>query len=489
MSISQAKDEAEILHNLKLLELEAAPLEPNANERSCITKAFVAYSEEFLENIETAKAFDANVSASVKIESSCISETGGQLEDLLQELYESVINPGLNPASGGHLGFIPGGGIYSAAWGDYVAAVANSYAGMRLAGPGAVALEHKLIHWMGSLFWTEGHIGGTLCSGGSIANLVAVCTARDATSLKLNEYHRLVIYLSHQTHHCVQKALRIAGLSDINYRYIPTDDFDRMRVDSLEQQILWDLSQGLCPWLVVASAGTTDTGAVDQLKEIGHLARKHKIWYHVDAAYGGFFKLLPEMQILFEGIEMADSIVVDPHKGLFLPYGLGAVLVKDVTLLYKSHYYKAHYLQDAYLNNDAWSPADLSPELTRHFRALRMWIPLKLHGLAPFKSALREKILLARYASFQLQKIPEIELRLEPQLSVVCFRVRSVFGDEKNLHLAEYFRSDGRIFISSTQIEGLTYLRFAILCFRTHLDKIEIALSIVKDFCNKLTNS
>ncbi|MCH7681718.1 amino acid decarboxylase, partial [candidate division KSB1 bacterium] len=238
----------------------------------------------------------------------------------------------------------------------------------------------------------------------------------------------------------------------------------------------------LNPWLVVDSAGTTETGAVDPRKEIGDIAERQDLWFHIDGAYGAFFILCDEAQEILQGMETSDSIVMDPHKGLFLPYGSGALLVKDRQKLLDTHYYMPNYLQDTLNSRDELSPADLSPELTKHFRGLRLWLPLKLLGLAPFRACLEEKIWLARYFYEKVQEIG-FEVGPYPDLSVVTYRYIPKHGDvnEFNQKLVQEIHKDGRIFISSTIIDDNITLRLAALAFRTHLNTIDLTLEILKE--------
>ncbi|MCG8605228.1 aminotransferase class V-fold PLP-dependent enzyme, partial [bacterium] len=388
-----------------------------------------------------------------------------------------------NPASGGHLGYIPGGGIVHAALGDFLAAITNRYAGVFYAGPGAVRMENMLLRWMAEVIGYPADAAGNLTSGGSVANLIGVVTARDAHNLKAKEYERSVVYLSEQVHHCVDKSLRIAGLGECVKRTIPMDGGYRMRSEALETAIQEDKKAGLNPWLIIASAGTTDTGAVDPLAEIGEIAKQDGLWYHVDGAYGAFFVLCQETKDLVQGMASSDSIVIDPHKGLFLPYGSGAVLVKDAKKMLDAHYYMPNYLQDTLQTRDELSPADLSPELTKHFRGLRLWLPLKLIGLAPFRAALEEKIWLARYFYDQLQKWDGMEIGPYPDLTVVTYRYLPKRGDpnEFNRRLIQEVQKDGRVFLSSTMLDGKFTLRLAVLAFRTHLQTIEQTLGILQE--------
>jgi glutamate/tyrosine decarboxylase-like PLP-dependent enzyme len=300
--------------------------------------------------------------------------------------------------------------------------------------------------------------------------------------LKTEDFKRSVIYLSEHIHHSVDKAIRIAGLKECPRRYISLDENYKIRADELEQVIRTDKASGLLPWLIIASAGTTDVGAIDPLDELGNIAKKFNCWFHVDAAYGGFFILTDRGKNKLIGLDKSDSVVMDPHKGLFLPYGTGAVLVKDKHNLYESHYYNANYMQDASLNNEELAPADLSPELSKHFRGLRLWFPLKLAGVSAFKNALEEKLLLAQYFYEQLKEIKGFEVGPYPDLSVVTYRYIPKTGnaDEFNKKLIREIQEEGKVFISSTILNGKFTLRAAILSFRTHLDTVDLLADILK---------
>ena len=330
---------------------------------------------------------------------------------------------------------------------------------------------------------------GNLTSGGSIANLVAIVTAREAHNLKARDFENSVIYLSEQVHHSVQKAIRIAGLSEAHLRYIPLDNKLRLSVNELEKTIIEDKENGLKPFFINASLGTTNTGAIDPIEPIAAIAKKYKLWFHVDAAYGGFFKLVSEMKRHFKGIENADSITLDPHKTLFLPFGTGAILIKNKEALFKVHHYLADYMQDTTDANEEISPADISPELTKHFRGMRLWLPLKLFGLKPFRAALEEKLHLARYFYDEVQKIEGFDVGPEPELSVAIFRYvpKNEEANIFNEKLVKAIQKDGRIFLSSTTINGIFWIRVAVVVFRTHLEQIELLLEILKEKVEKLT--
>ncbi len=466
----------------------ARQLEPSAATRKKVRQEVVDYSEDFLEKLAKGKAYEAHSDRGLGLLKSPISDKPTPISKVLKLLKKSVDFPALNPASGGHLGYIPGGGVYYAALGDYMADVTNRYAGVFYAGPGAVRMENMLIRWVAGLVGYPISAGGNLTSGGSIANLIGICTARDAKGVTADRVKRSVIYLTRQAHHSVEKAIRIAGLKECIHRYVPMDESYRMDTGELKELIEADIRNQLTPFLLVGSAGTTDTGSVDPLLEIGALARKHGLWFHVDAAYGGFFVLTREGKSKLKGMELSDSLVIDPHKGLFLPYGVGVVLVRNQKAMNATHYYQANYMQDALEAMEEPSPADLSPELTKHFRGLRMWLPLKLLGVRPFRACLEEKMLLAKYFHAEVQKLG-FETGPPPELSVVTYRYVPPRGsaDLFNKKLLKAVQEDGRVFISSTLLNGQFILRFACLSFRTHRETVDTLLSVLQREVKRLT--
>jgi glutamate/tyrosine decarboxylase-like PLP-dependent enzyme len=261
-----------------------------------------------------------------------------------------------------------------------------------------------------------------------------------------------------------------------------------MRSDMLADALERDSAAGVRPWLVVASAGTVDAGAVDPLADIAALCERHGAWFHVDGAYGGLFMLCPEGRAVLGGIERADTAALDPHKTLFLPYGTGAVVARDVRVLLDAFSASADYIRPLGEAGVGPSPGDLSPELTRHFRALRLWLPLQLAGIAAFRAAQSEKIGLARYFYARLAEMPGWEVGAPPDLSIVAFRYRPESGDadDFNRRLLRRIQEGGRVFLSGTRIGGSDWLRCAILSFRTHLAHVEEALDALAEAAAEL---
>ena len=404
------------------------------------------------------------------------------VDAILDLFVREIDGPGLQPAHGGHLGYIPGGGIYAGALGDYLAAVTNRYSGVYYAGRGSVRVENLLVRWLCRMVGYPASAFGSLTSGGSIATLVGVTAARDAQGIRAREVERSVIYCTAQAHHCIGKAIAIAGLAECPRRTVPMDERYRMDAAALQVQIDEDKAAGLRPFLLFGTAGTTDTGAMDPLAELADIAEAEELWFHVDGAYGGAFLLLDELRPRFAGIERADSVVIDPHKGLFNPYGTGAILVREPAHLAPSFGITGVYLQDALSAVEEPSPAELSPELTRHFRGMRMWLPLVLHGLDRHKAALEEKRLLALYFHARARELG-FEVGPEPDLSVAMFRWQPrdrADATEFNQRLLQAVLDDGRVFLSTTTIDGVYWLRVALLCFRSHREQVEAVLEVMQ---------
>jgi aromatic-L-amino-acid/L-tryptophan decarboxylase len=460
-----------------------SPLEPEATQRAEITGKMLEYTEQFLHEIYHLPTYVQCNGSPDDLHDFNILDEGTGFSKLLDIISEKVDTPGINPASGGHLAFIPGGGLFASAVGDWFAAIMNKYSGVYFAAPGAVRLENHLISWLADLVGYPAEASGNLTSGGSVSNQIGIVTAREAMDLKARDFERSVIYLSEQAHHSIRKSVKTAGMKECPVRYIPLDENYRMIPSEFEKQIAKDRAEGLNPFLLASAAGTTDTGAVDPIGELGDICRAYNIWHHIDGAYGAFFVLSDLVKDKLTGLAKSDSLVMDPHKGLFLPYGSGAVLVRDREKLLDAHFHTANYMQDAHSRQEEAAPADLSPEMSRHFRGLRMWLPLRLAGLNTFRAALNEKILLARYFYEKIQEIDGFEVGNYPDLSVVTYRYVPKYGDANafNARLIEEFLKDGRVFLSSTMLNGNFTLRMVALHFRTHIETIDLALEMLKE--------
>lgn len=412
-----------------------------------------------------------------------LPRTGAPLDEVLDLLFDRAVPLSLNTAGPGYLAYIPGGGLLHAAVGDLIADAVNRYVGVWIAAPGMVQLEANVVRWFCEIAGYPPGSGGFLTSGGSLANFTAVVTARfDRLGDRLE---RGTIYASDQTHSSVLKAARLAGFPEASVRIVPSDETFRIRVDLLEERIAADRRAGREPFLLVGNAGTTNTGAVDDLQALADLAQREGLWFHVDAAYGGFFNLTERGRALLRGIERSDSVVLDPHKTLFFPYGTGSLLARDAAKLEAAHALSADYLPEMGRAFDLVDFCQLSPELSRPPRGLRVWLALKLCGIDAFARALDEKLDLARWSADRLREIEGIEIVAEPQLSTLAFRLLKpgLGGAELNglnRRLLDLINQGRRVYLTGTMLGERFVLRICVVSFRTHLDRMEQALEDIR---------
>jgi aromatic-L-amino-acid decarboxylase len=459
---------------------ESRPLEPSADEMRRLVKEATERVVRHIESLPDQPA--AYFEGGEELARSLIAdlpERGRPFEDLMDLLFERIVPKTFNTAGPGYLAYIPGGGLFHTAVADFVAASINRYVGVWLAAPGLVQLETNVVRWFCSMVGLPEGSGGLLTTGGSLANFSAIVTARRERLPE--DFLAGVLYASDQVHHSVTKAAILAGFPERNIRRVASDGSFSMRLDDLRQRIAEDRSEGLAPFLVVASAGTTNSGAVDDLAALAALCREEELWFHVDAAYGGFFVLTDRGRRRLTGLAEADSLALDPHKGLFLPYGTGCLLVRDPAALRRAHTASADYMPSLQDDPDLVDFCEISPELSRGFRGLRVWLPLEMHGIGPFRAALDEKLDLTEHAAASLAATDGIEIVAPPQLSIVAFRWKPAWCptgelDALNRELLERTNRRGRVYLTGTLLGDRFVIRICVLSFRTHRDRVDQAL-------------
>jgi aromatic-L-amino-acid decarboxylase len=398
------------------------------------------------------------------------------LDPLLDRLFEDYIPRSFNAAAPGYLAFIPGGGVYPAALADVISNAVNRYTGVWQAAPALVQLEANALDWLRDWMGFPATARGLFTTGGSMATFNAVLCARErhlGTDIR-----RGVLYTSDQAHHSVDKAARMAGIMPDRVRALPCDRSYRLPVAALAQQIAADRRAGLQPFLVVSSAGTTNTGAVDPLPAIADLCEAERLWHHVDGAYGAFFNLCDDGRTILRGIERADSLTLDPHKGMFLPYGTGALLVRDGAALRAAHEATAGYLPAIQEPDAFYDPSQYGPDLSRGFPGLRVWLSVKLYGAAAYRAAIAEKRALALDAHRRLAALPGLVIDAAPELSLFAFHVTwpgasPAEESAATRRLMERTTARGRVFLTGAVAGGRYLGRVCVLSFRTHSEQIE----------------
>ena len=343
----------------------------------------------------------------------------------------------------------------------------------------ATMVEQQTLHWVGE-FLGFGETSGVVTSGGMVSNLTALAAARERAlpgSRHTGLDGRATLYVSEEAHSSVDRSAELLGIGSKAIRAIPIDADRRMDVSALDEQLHQDHANGHVPVAVVGTAGTTLTGAVDPLRAIAEVCAAHKVWFHVDGAYGLPAAATQAAGYLFDGIGLADSATVDAHKWLFVPKACGILLVRDGTTLRHAFGHDASYMVDAEEN-----PVERTLEYSRPFRALKLWAAFRAHGASAFRAALEENIRLARCLADLVRTQPDLEVVVEPQLSTVPFRriPRRGSANEHNAAIARRMQREGDAYVTSAVVDGQTVLRPCITNFRTTEDDITALVEIVQ---------
>ena len=453
------------------------PLEPTRAEMLAMSEAGARMLADFVEGLSAAPSVGVDGLDEVLPALLAPPDEKPHDFDVLLGRLQAAAAASVETAGPSYLAYIPGGGLFASALGEFLARGHNRYTGVAGLAPGLVAMEQGVMRWLCGEFQLPTAATGIATTGGSIATLTALVAARE--HMLGETFSDAALYVTAHTHRCVAKAARVAGLPASAVRVVPTTDDLRMDPAEAARMIAADRAAGRRPAVVVATAGTTDTGTIDDLEALADLAAAERLWFHVDGAYGGFFHLTERGRRRLAGIERADSIVLDPHKALFLPYGTGVLLVRDHNLLQAAFAGDANYLQDLGSDGDLPDYNSLTPELTREARGPRLWLPLHLHGVAAFRDALDEKLDLAIEVHTALADDPRIEVGDAPDLTVVTFRLRGRPEAEQARWL-ERINAAGRVFLSSTRIGGEYTLRLCVLAHRTHADRIHEAIDLIR---------
>jgi aromatic-L-amino-acid decarboxylase len=413
-----------------------------------------------------------------------LPERGADPRPLITRVVDEWVPRSFTAAGPGYLAYVPGGGLPTAALADLIAGLTNRFVGIFAAAPMLARLEMTALRWLLDEFGFPRGARGVFTSGGSIANLIALACARE--KLLGEKFDDGVLYASDQAHHSLPKAARFLGFPRARMRLLPSDDAGRLPVATVAAAIAEDRARGLRPAVVIGNAGTVHTGAVDPLEPLAGLAQRERLWFHVDGAYGGFFVMTREGRRRLAGIERADSLTVDPHKGLFLPYGTGCVLVREGADLRRPHQMASDYLPQGLHGQDASDRQDFcdhSPELSRDFRGLRVWLSFKTFGAQAFRAALTEKLELARRAEAAIRAIEGLELVAPTDLSLVAFRVARPGDEGERLtrELLARVNARRRVYLSGTLLRGRFVMRICVLSFRTHAQRLDEGLAQIRE--------
>ena len=418
--------------------------------------------------------------------SSDLPRAGSDLADAHQIFMDDILPYALGNVHPGFMGWVHGAGTPAGMMAEMLAAGLNANLGGRNHMP--VEVERQIVRWMRELFGFPDTANGVFVTGSSMANLLAVLVARTArlgVAVRADglaaQQQRLVAYTSRAAHGCIKQAMELSGLGSAALRTIGTDAAQRMRLDLLQQRIEEDRCAGLLPFFVAGTAGTVDTGAIDDLQALSVLAKREQLWMHVDGAYGALGMLAPDIAPLLAGLEQADSVACDFHKWGQVPYDAGFLLVRDGALQLDTFAASAAYLQrsDRGMASSSPWPCDLGPDLSRGFRALKTWFTFKVHGTDKLGAAISETCRVARYLAARVEQHEQLELLAPVALNIVCLRYRCAYADHVNREIVADLHESGIAAPSTTTVDGKLAIRAAIVNHRTREQDVDAMLAAV----------
>ncbi|MDX6533403.1 MAG: hypothetical protein QOF68_1147 [Gaiellales bacterium] len=405
-------------------------------------------------------------------------------DEVLADLERDVLPFVARLSHPGYLAFIPGEGTWPGALGDLIASALNVDTCWWLGAAGPTVLELVVIDWFKQWVGYPPEASGLLVSGGSAANITALACARESLLGPMDD--SAVAYMSDQTHSSVARAARVLGFRPDQVRIIPSDQQMRMRTDALRGAIDHDLAAGRRPLAVIANAGATGAGAIDPFAELAEICREHDTWLHIDAAYGGFAVLSERGKAALAGIELADSISLDPHKWLYQPIEAGALLVRDGSRLRDAFEISPDYLKEVQAVSREVNFSDLGIQLTRTCRAIKLWVSLRTLGVSAFREAIDTCLDLAQAAQQRIERSQSLELMTPASLGVVTFRRRPGGIDDEetldrvNAELVDQLEAGGEVFVSTTRVRGRLAVRLCILNHSTSMSEVDRAIELIE---------
>ncbi len=471
-------------------------LEPSADEIREWENAVTQFMIEYLGDLRDRPVYRHASSREIRSAlDSKLPTKGTDFDSLLKVFRDTIVPFSRQNAHPRMFGYVQSPGTPIGAFADLLASTLNANLTIWRSAPAPVELERLTIDWIRQILGLNPEAGGLFVSGGSMANLAALTAARQ---MKYDSLGRLRLYASSAMHFSIIKAATLLGIGRENVQQVAVDERCRMRVDDLVAKINADLEANYVPLCVVGNAGTVDTGAVDPLWEIREVANRFRLWMHVDGSYGAFAILADSARKLFAGMEQADSIALDPHKWLYLPVDVGCVIYRDPEAARAAFGHEAEYTrmfgEEA---DEAFVCWDYGPELSRRFRALKVWMLLKGVGLERLSEAIESNLACARYLQSMVGASDDFEMVAPVELSIFCFRhvpaqlrhQRPEAIDAFNERLLVALQRDGSSYLSNTTLGGRFALRGCVLNYRTTLRDMEILLDDLRRVAKSLPTS
>src|SRR6202050_798626 len=455
---------------------------------------------EYVEHIEEKPVFpNVEPSTLTRLFAEPLPRDSSPPEKVLQELEEKLLPNCTNVGHPGYMGLITPSPNPVGIIADFICSALNQNIGAYTIGPAAVAMERRTVRWLTDLAGYDANAGGNLTSGGMMANFIGIKLARDRVSSDRTQHdgvqERWAVYASEERHVSIDKAVDAVGLGRKALRALPTDSEFRVRLDALEAAIAEDRNRGVRPMCIVSIFGTTNTGSIDPVRELRRIADREGMWLHADAAYGGGMLLSHAWPMGDQGLELADSVTIDPHKWFYAPLDAGAILVKDERRLTASFGLKPAYLTDEFDRaNGGYQYYVHSFEQSSGFRGLKVWMSFKRYGARQIGEWIDNNVRQAKHLYSLVEKHPDFESATETPLSAICVRYRGADLDEaqsKQLHVevARRVEQSGKFWFSTTELKGKAYFRISPLNFRTRTEHIDQLLALLEQECHTALES
>ena len=468
----------------------------DANEFRDLGHEVVNLLSDYLEHIEEKRVFpDVEPRTLHELFSESLPESPSSPHDVLAELEQKLLPYCTHVGHPGYMGLITPSPSPIGVIGDFICSALNQNVGAYSIGPSAVALERRVVRWLTDLCGYAAKAGGNLTSGGMMANFIGLKVGRDAVTHDHAQHdgigERWAVYTSEERHVSVDKAVDCIGLGRNALRALATDSDFQVRLDALENAIAQDKRDGIRPMCIVGVFGTTNTGAVDNIRELRRIADREHMWLHVDAAYGGGMLLSHEWPMRNRGLELADSITIDPHKWFYAPLDAGALLVKDGRRLTASFGIKPSYLTDELDQADERYQYYVHGfEQSRRFRSLKVWMSFKRYGTRQIGEWIDNNVRQAKYLYALAEKQPDFECASRPPMSAICIRFTGASlkeADSKKLHaaVAQRVEQSGRFWMSTTELKGKTWFRINPVNFRTREQHMQELFSLLEQECRE----
>lgn len=474
-------------------EAGSVSLDPSAEEMRQWGNSAIEFMADYLASIATRRVYPETSARQIRerLETKLPIE-GVPFDRLLATFTETIAPLSRANAHPRMFGYVQSPGTAIAALADLLASTLNANLTAWRSAPAPVELERVTLDWIKQIVGLNTNAAGLFVSGGSMANVAALAAARSARKPSEDSGKAMCIYASEETHHSIHKAATLLGIGHV--RAIAVDDRFKIRIDRLVENIEADLAAGKIPFCLVANAGTVATGAFDPLLEIGEVARRFNLWMHVDASYGGFAVLAATARSLFHGIGEADSIALDPHKWLYLPVDCGCVFYREPTTARVAFAHSAEYTRVfESRGSEAFAFWDYGPELSRRFRALKVWMLLKGVGTRALSQAIEKDLGCARHLEKLVRASADFEMLAPVELSIFCFRYRPKKTNQNESELDEFnerlllaLQRDGSSYLSNAKINGRFALRGCVMNYRTTLKDMEILLDDLRRLSSNL---